>query len=87
MVNITPSTPPDAQMPNVSQNGKLVHQPTMTRPGRTKITLAMAPAAEATVWTMLFSWIVTPPNRCSSAMEITAAGIAVEKVSPTLRPR
>jgi len=55
MVYITPSTPPAAQMPKLIQNGKPVHQPIITRPGRTKITEAMAPAAEATVWTMLFS--------------------------------
>ena len=87
MEYITPSTPPAAQTPNVSQNGKLAHQPTMIRPGSTKITELIAPADEATVCTMLFSCRVTPLTRASRAMEITAAGIEVAKVRPTLRPR
>ncbi len=40
--------------------GKPVHQPIITRPGSTKMMDEIAPAAEATVCTMLFSWIVTP---------------------------
>ncbi len=47
----------------------------------------MAPAAEATVWTMLFSQIVESRNARSSAIEITAAGIEVAKVIPTFSPR
>ena len=43
-----------------SQNGNPVHQPTMTRPGSTKMIALSVPAAEAIVWTILFSWIVAP---------------------------
>ena len=45
------------------------------------------PAAEATVCTMLFSWTVMPRKPRSTAMEITAAGIEVAKVSPALSPK
>ena len=45
------------------------------------------PAAEAIVWTMLFSWIVAPLKKRSTAIEITAAGIEVAKVIPILSPR
>jgi hypothetical protein len=45
------------------------------------------PAAEAMVWTMLFSWIVLSAKALSSAIEITAAGIEVANVSPILSPR
>ena len=45
------------------------------------------PAELAMVWTMLFSWIVVPEKALSTAIEITAAGIEVAKVSPILRPR
>ena len=45
------------------------------------------PAAEAMVWTMLFSWIVVPENALSTAIEITAAGIEVANVIPILSPR
>jgi hypothetical protein len=45
------------------------------------------PAAEATVWTMLFSRMVEELNQRSTAIEMTAAGIEVAKVSPTSRPR
>ncbi|MCY1171350.1 hypothetical protein D9M73_114580 [compost metagenome] len=48
---------------------------------------ASVPAALATVCTMLFSRIVAPLNIRSTAMEMTAAGIEVAKVSPTLSPR
>ena len=47
------------------QKGNPVHQPTMTRPGSTKMIDDSVPAAEATVCTMLFSWIVAvaePPQ-------------------------
>ena len=84
---MTPSTPPTAQMPKVIQNGNPLHQPTMTRPGRTKMIADSAPAEEATVWTMLFSWIVAPRNACSTAIEMTAAGIEEAKVKPTFSPR
>ncbi len=45
------------------------------------------PAADATVCTMLFSRIVAPLKAESTAIEITAAGIEVAKVSPTFNPR
>ena len=44
-------------------------------------------AAEATVWTMLFSQMVEFLNIRSTAIEITAAGIDDAKVKPTRRPR
>jgi hypothetical protein len=48
---------------------------------------ASVPAALAIVWTMLFSRIEEPLKWRRIAMEITAAGIDVAKVSPTFRPR
>ena len=45
------------------------------------------PAAEATVWTMLFSRIDESFTALSTAIEMTAAGIDEANVSPTLRPR
>ena len=45
------------------------------------------PAAEAMVWTMLFSWMVESRNARRIAIEITAAGIDVAKVMPIFRPR
>ncbi len=45
------------------------------------------PAADACVCTMLFSRMFAPGNRRRTAIEITAAGMADENVSPTLRPR
>ena len=45
------------------------------------------PAAEATVWTILFSCTVALRKLRRMAIEITAAGIDVEKVSPALRPK
>jgi hypothetical protein len=59
----------------------------MTRPGSTKMIEDRVPAAEATVCTMLFSCIVEPLTARSSAMEITAAGMEVAKVSPALSPK
>ena len=59
----------------------------MTRPGSTKMIEDSVPAAEATVCTMLFSWIVAPLKPRSTAMEMTAAGIEVAKVRPALRPK
>src|ERR1700694_2575793 len=55
---MTPRIPPTAQMPNDCQYGNPVHQPTMIRPGSTKMIDESVPAAEATVCTMLFSQIV-----------------------------
>jgi hypothetical protein len=87
MEYITPSTPPRAQIVKHTPYGKPVHQPSITSPGSTKMIDDSVPAAEATVCTMLFSWIVAPLNARSIAMEITAAGIEVAKVSPALRPK
>ena len=87
MVNSTPSTPPDSASRKDVQNGKPVHQPTITRPGSTKMIDAIAPADEQTVCTMLFSRILEPWNTPRSAIEITAAGREVAKVRPIFRPR
>ena len=45
------------------------------------------PAAEACVCTMLFSRMLASLNRRSTDMEITAAGMADEKVRPTFSPK
>ncbi len=87
MVNTTPSMPPAMQTPNVSQNGKPCQCPIITSPGRMKITDDSVPAADACVCTMLFSRMFVPPMARSTAIEITAAGIADENVRPTFRPR
>src|SRR5579863_4664209 len=87
MVKSTPSTPPAAQTRKDVQKGKPVHQPTITRLGRMKITEASAPAAEQTVWTILFSRMLEPEKRPRKAIEITAAGIEVAMVRPTFNPR
>src|SRR3954464_10075381 len=87
IVNKTPSTPPLTQMRNDSQKGNPVHQPTITSPGSTKMIAESVPAADATVWTMLFSRIDEFFTTLRMAIEITAAGIDDAKVRPTLRPR
>src|SRR2546423_3141887 len=79
--------PPSAQIRNEIQNGKPVHQPIMIRPGKTKMIDESVPAADATVCTMLFSCTVAFLKPRSIAIEITAAGIDVEKVRPALRPK
>ena len=71
----------------VIQYGKPCHQPTMTRPGSTKMIADSVPAALATVCTMLFSKMLEDLNSRNTAMEMTAAGIDVAKVSPTFSPR
>ena len=58
----------------------------MIRPGSTNTMAASVPAADAIVWTMLFSRIVPLLNALRIAIETTAAGIEVAKVRPTLRP-
>ena len=45
------------------------------------------PAAEAWVCTMLFSRMLLPLAKRSSAIEMTAAGMDDAKVRPTFRPR
>ena len=45
------------------------------------------PAADATVWTILFSCTVESWKPRNMAIEITAAGIEVANVSPALRPK
>ena len=87
MVNSTPSMPPEAQIQNDVQNGKSAHQPTISRPGSTKMMADSVPAAEATVCTMLFSRMEESLKADSTAIEITAAGIEVAKVRPTFSPR
>src|SRR5437868_9073165 len=72
---------------NDRQNGKPVHQPTITSPGSTKMIAESVPAADATVCTMLFSRIVESFTALRIAIEITAAGIDDANVRPTLRPR
>ena len=59
----------------------------MIKPGRTKMMDDSVPAADATVCTMLFSWIVASRKPRRIAIEITAAGMEVEKVRPALRPK
>ena len=86
-MNSTPSTPPLTQMRNDCQKGNPVHQPTITRPGSTKMIADSVPAADATVCTMLFSRIDESFTALRIAIEITAAGIDDAKVRPTLRPR
>ena len=71
----------------VVTKGKPCHQPIITSPGSTKTIAASVPAADAIVWTMLFSRMLEPGSSRSTAIEITAAGIEVAKVSPTLSPR
>ncbi len=85
--NMTPRMPPIAQTATVIQYGKPCHQPTMMRPGSTKMMAASVPAAEAIVWTMLFSRMLEFPTKRMTAIEMTAAGIEVAKVRPTLSPR
>ena len=59
----------------------------MSMPGMMKMMADSVPAADACVCTMLFSRILDPFAILRMAMEITAAGMADEKVSPTLSPR
>ena len=59
----------------------------MTKAGRMKIMEDRQPAAEACVCTVLFSRILAPLNNRSTDIEMTAAGMADEKVRPTFRPR
>ena len=59
----------------------------MISPGSTKMIDERVPAADATVCTMLFSWIVEFLKFRNSAIEITAAGIDVAKVSPAFSPK
>src|SRR5690349_24258242 len=79
--------PPLRQIRKDCQKGNPVHHPTMTRPGRTKMIAESVPAADATVWTMLFSRIDEFFTAARIAIDITAAGIDDAKVRPTLRPR
>ena len=45
------------------------------------------PAAEAWVWTMLFSKILESLNMRRIAIEMTAAGMDDENVKPTFKPK
>ena len=84
---MTPSVPPIAHTATVVQYGNPLHQPTITRPGSTKMIALSVPAAEAMVWTMLFSTIEWFLKNRRIPIEMTAAGIEVANVRPTLRPR
>jgi hypothetical protein len=60
----------------------------MTSAGSVKITPAEIDApADAPVCTMLFSRMCPPPSRRSTAIDTTAAGIAVATVRPANKPR
>ena len=59
----------------------------VTSAGSTKIIDDIAPPTEATVCTVMFSQMVDERKARSSAIEITAAGMAEAKVRPTRRPR
>src|SRR5690606_3643776 len=61
--------------------------PIMTSAGRMKMIADKVPAAEACVCTMLFSRMLALLNSRSTDMEMTAAGMADEKVRPTFSPR
>jgi hypothetical protein len=82
----TPSRPPSAQTAVVCQNGKPLQCPISTRPGSASTTLHRVPAAEAWVWTMLFSRMPAPPISRNAPIEIMAAGIDDENVIPVFRP-
>lgn len=87
MENITPSIPPAAQIASVCQNGKCCQCPSITSDGRMKMMDDRVPAADAWVCTILFSRMLAPGNMRRTDIEITAAGMAEEKVSPTFKPR
>jgi hypothetical protein len=87
MVYITPSTPPKRRSPKDSQNGNSSPPADHHQAGQDEDDRAHGPAAEATVWTMLFSQMVAVLKARRIAMEMTAAGIEEAKVSPTFRPR
>ena len=55
----------------------------MIRPGSTKMIAESVPAAEAIVWTMLFSWIVLSEKALSSAIEITGMA-SVASIRPAV---
>src|SRR5712691_5528280 len=69
------------------QKGNPVHHPTITSPGSTKMIAESVPAADATVWTMLFSRMDESLKTLRTAIEITAAGMDDATVRPTLSPR
>ena len=59
----------------------------MSMPGMMKMIADKVPAADACVCTMLFSRMLESFAIFKTAMEMTAAGMADEKVSPTFSPR
>src|SRR5215471_17087339 len=60
----------------------------MTSAGIVKITpAAIEAAADAPVWTMLFSRMCPPPKSFNTAIDTTAAGIEDEIVRPANSPR
>ena len=84
----TPRMPPRPAIASTQAYRKSVQCPRMTSAGTVKITPeAIDEPAEAPVCTMLFSRIVLPPSRRSTAIETTAAGIADAMVRPANSPR
>ena len=83
MEYMTPRMPPIAQTATVVQYGNPDHQPIITRPGITKMIADNVPAADAIVCTMLFSTTEWSAKYRRIAIDTTAAGMAVAKVSPT----
>ncbi len=84
---MTPSRPPNPHTATVVQYGNPLHQPIMISAGSTKMIADRVPAADAMVCTMLFSTIEWFAKNLRTPIEITAAGMEVANVSPTLRPR
>ena len=84
--NTTSSAPivaPTTQSAVTSTYGSVLTPPRITRAGNVKIApAATASPADAIVCTTLFSRIVEPPRIRSIAIEMTAAGMLVEMVSP-----
>src|SRR5699024_7514049 len=83
--NMTPSRPPVTQMTAVVIKPKPCQRPRITNPGKTKMIADNVPAADATVWTILFSSTLESENTRSTAIEMTEAGIEVANVRPTFK--
>ncbi len=79
--------PPTKQTAIVCQSGKSRQKPIKMRPGSTRITLQSVPAADACVWTMLFSRMPPEPIALRTLIEMIAAGMEEAKVMPVFRPR
>ncbi len=80
--------PPRPAIASTHRYSKSAQWPRITSAGIVKITPeAIEEPADAPVCTMLFSRIVPPPSRRSTAIDTTAAGIAEAIVMPANRPR